>query len=39
MNGLDKKPECFVAMWFASGTEFEADMDQVYAEVMKPAIE
>lgn len=39
MNGLDKKPECFVAMWFASGSEFEAEMDQLYTEVIKPAIE
>lgn len=39
MNGLDKRPECFVAMWFASGTEFEAEMDKLYSEVLKPAIE
>ena len=39
MRTLDKRPECFVAMWFGSDSDSEAEMNQLYELVIKPAIE
>ena len=40
MNELGKQPECFVAMWFGvANSDSEAEMNQLYNLVIKPAIE
>ena len=39
MDNDNKLPECFVAMWFGSDSNSEAEMDQLYDLVIKPAIE
>ena len=40
MNDLGKQPECFVAMWFGvANSDSEAEMNQLYDLVIKPAIE
>ena len=38
MSGI-KRPECFVAMWFGADSDSEAEMNQLYELVIKPAIE
>lgn len=40
MNDLGKQRECFVAMWFGvANSDSEAEMNQLYDLVIKPAIE
>ena len=38
-NVTEKRPECFVAMWFGSDTDSVDEMDQLYELVIKPAID
>lgn len=39
MKVFGKRPECFVAMWFGSDGDSEAEMNQLYELVIAPAIE
>ena len=38
-NVIEKRPECFVAMWFGSDRDSADEMDQLYELAIKPAIE